>query len=260
MTFGYFVPDFSTNAIESIDQLPEASGLRMMFRDSEPKVTTGFACRAITGPGGRNGTLVSAIPVKPDEGFPFGAEFSPFEFDAKSKRDEASGDWISEVQRWREVQNDDGTTKYFVGWNLSDIPKPEDLRRVTQVQGHYVTLNDGNDWLIPVVGPYRTRLPQGFNAKGQSTVRREFRRIFDASERLREAWFAGGIVYSELWRFAVDLLSINYRVSCEEVSSDILDLVSTVNFTKIFEVATGLEDFRIDQEIKKNTESTQPVG
>lgn len=206
------------------------------------------------------GTFLGAIPVKPSSGEPAGQEFSPMEFDESCRRDEESGDFVSATQRWRPVKNANDETTHFIGWNLAAIPGPEDLRRLNMVEGHAVTLNDGRDWIVPVVGPYKSRLPMGFNAKGQSAVKREYRRICEQSEKLRKEWYDGGVLWPELWRFSVDLLSINYRVGPEEISSDVLDLVTTTNFTAIAETAFGIVDVRLDMESKKNTDAGQPVG
>ena len=50
-------------------------------------------------------------------------------------------------KRWSQY----GETGIYVGWNPDDPPFPDELRwRNRQVAGHWVTLGDGNEWMIPV--------------------------------------------------------------------------------------------------------------
>jgi hypothetical protein len=60
-------------------------------------------------------------------------------------------------QTWRRVPKTDA----WVGMYPDDRPGPDDLAAKQQVPGHYITLGDGNDWLIPVaraVAPQDGRL------------------------------------------------------------------------------------------------------
>jgi hypothetical protein len=57
------------------------------------------------------------------------------------------------TQTWHEVAN--GT--YWIGYNTK--PTPNDLMRDDAIDGHYVTLNDGNHWLVPVLRLIEGGLP-----------------------------------------------------------------------------------------------------
>lgn len=70
---------------------------------------------------------------------------------ADPKRTENVG-LYPDKQTWRSVP---GGVQFlpgevWVGCYKDDRPTPADLARKDQINGHYVTLNDGNEWLCPV--------------------------------------------------------------------------------------------------------------
>jgi len=262
VTFCYFVPDWRLNVINSVMDIPEATGLRKVLRGRLRTTDGGFSARVGVGPGGREGTMFVAAPAAGSGG----EAFDPVCYDAACVKDEGTGLWQSDTQRWHEVKNPDDTTNHFIGWNVAAIPGPNDLARLNQVAGHPVALADGREWLIPVVGPFLSKLPMSFrvNAKGEMAqqVRKEFAAIFRQSEVIFDKYLGDrtGVPRVDCWRFAADVLAINYRVGLTEISGDVLDLVTTENFTAIFEVACGEVDYRLADESKKNMESEPPAG
>lgn len=260
MTFIYFIPDWTVNLIESIDQLPESvASLKKILKDATTKThKQGITATYGPGPRDRNGTFVAALPT-PGSG---GAEFTPFEYDKTCRADADMGDncLVGDQQTWREVQNQDGTTCYWLGWRQDSKPTPADLVRSKTIDGHPVTLADGNDWLIPVVGPYSSRLPRSFSvsAKGEldANVRKDFRKLFEDSDSIRQRFYHDGkITRAEMWLYVASLLTVNYRVGPHEIADDCLGILNTENYIEPFKVSIGMRDIEIDDEIKKNAES-----
>lgn len=54
-------------------------------------------------------------------------------------------------QTWRRIPGRLKTQEAWVGFFNEDHPTPKDLARHAQHSGHWVTLNDGNDWLVLAV-------------------------------------------------------------------------------------------------------------
>lgn len=259
MNFCYFVPDWRKAVLTSCMEIPEDAGLRMLFFDRSAATQCGFAARPGAGPGGREGTLLSAVPAVPE-----GREFDPVEFDSSCRQTDEPTQWEGDRQKWLEVQKPDGTTAYFIGWNKCDKPKPADVQRANQVDGHALKLEDGHEWLIPVVGPVRTRLPMSFrkaaNGEMRATVTKKFRDIFERSQKVGEAIEDGTLTVGDAWVFAVDLLSINYRIGAYEAGADCLDVVTTNNLNAILHIALGQADLEKELEVKKNADATARGG
>lgn len=261
MTFIYFVPDWTANLVESLAALPDSvASLKKILRDVDVKDgQQGITACYGPGPRGRNGTFIAATPSAGSGG----NEIAPFEYDATCKQSGDSLDClVGERQTWREIQNADGTTCYWFGWRNDAKPTPADLVRNKTIDGHKCLLADGNEWLVPVVGPFRGRLPLAFrmSAKGElfAEVRSDFKKLMQDSEDIRrEAFETNTIVRGKMWLYVAALLNVNYRVGPHEIADDCLGLVTTENYVEPFRISIGERDAAIDAELKKNTASVQ---
>ncbi len=157
------------------------------------------------GPGGQNGTIFS---------------------DGSGKTG-----FYPDMQEWVAVDD------YYVGVDRDTIT-PSDLARPEIVDGHFVRLEDGNEWLIPCarVFPSGTRLPESLilGPDGQlvSEVLPRFAEFSKDADRVYD-FFLGeyDILQGDAWNIAVKALNINYRIDKHEVS--LLKLLTTTNITKI---------------------------
>lgn len=261
MTFCYFIPDWQQQMVSSVNELPAHTGLAKVLLNKLPGVQTIQACVG-AGPNDRLGTFIAASPAAGSGG----KEWPSLEYDKTCvvvEGDDEKANLAGERQCWHEVKRDDGTTNYWIGWDKASPPTPADVQRDKLVDGHYVMLGDGNEWLIPVVGPYRSRLPQEFrvNGKGEliADVKRDYRKLLKDSESLRTRWMENGTVLkAEFWMYAASLLEVNYRVGLHEIAGDVLNLVNTDNYVDVFNVSVGLRDIELDEQVKKNGEDGQP--
>lgn len=135
--------------------------------------------------------------------------------------------------------------EYWIGTENGKTPGPFDLAKREIVGGHFVTLADGNDWLIPCARSdvRQIDLPQslrlGPNGEWVSETLPEFLEFCDRVERSYESFFEvmqaqreyrsaeNVIPDSELIALAVDGLSVNYHLSAQEIS--VLGLLTSAN-------------------------------
>lgn len=168
-----------------------------------------------------------------------------------SKQDGKIGYFPDDGQEWIDCGG------YWLG--KSGETKPEDLLNKEVIDGHYVTLEDGNKWLIPVarVFPVGTRLPEALILGPEGELVTEvLPRFAQFAKRANTLWeiFAAQIAEGEEkftirngWDIAVEALSINYQLDGHSVS--LLRLLTTAN---IKEVLTSVVDYpTIMEEMKK---------
>jgi len=136
-----------------------------------------------------------------------------------------------ERQEWHPA----GSAGLWIGWHKDAKPRPEDLARERQTSGHWVTLSDGCQWLIPAAQrwddagfvravPSRLRL----NAAGEwssGEVLPDFARLWAAAQR----WFdfvtvaseqgTASVAFGDAANMACEALAANYRVTRIEVAA-----------------------------------------
>lgn len=145
-------------------------------------------------------------------------------------------------QQWRQGQN----KNYWLGFDGPVDPK--DLQKKELIDGHYITLNDGNQWLIPVARsfPTGTRLPQvlllGPNGEliseslpAYASFSQEMERVWDV---FTDPDNNEALSMEEAWKIAVNALSINYHIQGEEVS--FLKILTTNNVTDILKAVVDI--------------------
>jgi len=108
---------------------------------------------------------------------------------------------------------------YWVGYETSRRPTPEDLARPEQVDGYPVELLDGQEWLVPVarVFPHGTCLPHRLSLGVHGEVLKELLPEFVAISRRAEEVFdalAESGRYTQDWAEALalasEVLAVNY--------------------------------------------------
>ena len=168
-----------------------------------------------------------------------------------------------ESQTWVGVHDAD----YWIGFDTDTPPSPNDLARDSIISGHFVTLEDGNSWLVPAarIFPDGSALPQrlmlGPNGELVSTVLPRFAAISRDAERVWESLRAGlvspsdgksssekddlkstedvePLLVTEAWTIAIAALGINYRVGQAEISA--LGVITTANLKHILEAFVDL--------------------
>jgi hypothetical protein len=157
-------------------------------------------------------------------------------------------------QEWREC---DGG-KYWVGWEIQRKPRPGDLIRKEQIDGHWVGLADEQEWLVPIARLFwgGTALPQQLIlGPGGKVVQEAMPRFAALSADAAKVWAkfsyerlsqddsgekdaandsdAPVLDVEEGWRIAVSCLALNYHVGPWEVSA--LRLLTSQNYTKVLQ-------------------------
>jgi len=170
--------------------------------------------------------------------------------------------YFPDLQTWLKVEGDE---PYWIGWKNDGIPTPADLVRTKTVPGYPVILND-REWTIPCVHAPRSTLPMHYKmtAKGPVGV---FDEKYSELMRYSELWWNAfvngdhsGITYAQEYRFACDLLAINYRVGQWECSADCLNLLESTHILEVISAALGVPAMVAEQEEQSKKKDTQPVG
>ncbi len=139
--------------------------------------------------------------------------------------------YFPDCQEWRKVDD------WWIGTSKERLD-PDTLQRDEVIDGHPVTLEDGNAWLVPVarVFPIGTCLPESLMLGPNGQVVKEILPCFAAFAKKAETvfeFFQGEkeLLEDEAWEIAVEALAINYHVGRQEVSA--LRLLTTINVAKV---------------------------
>ena len=141
-------------------------------------------------------------------------------------------------QTWRKIPKSEA----YVGYYADNKPTPGDLARKKQIQGHFVTLGNGNGWLVPTArqyvdeGMYRCALPTiaAVNDDGEwdeTEVRSQYVELWNIAQRWWDSLSQSlaeeeGVEddkpvqfnFSDLLDSAVSALSTNYKIGKAEAS------------------------------------------
>lgn len=117
---------------------------------------------------------------------------------------------------------------FWIGFDNEIAPGPESLQRVTLTDGYEVELGDGNVWLAPVIrawgeAGYSIALPKdlGFDEQEQcvATVKSDYQWAWKLA---CDVWDfviqRGQVALDQFTRWAVECLSLNYRIGIHEAS------------------------------------------
>ena len=152
--------------------------------------------------------------------------------------------------------------EYWIGWETKRKPTPAALIRRKTFAGHYVTLADGNQWLIPEVGPYPKwcKLPLGYEVGKDGQMKlvaiKQFRAVFEESQRWADVYDGGGNFFlDEAMAFAAKVLGVNYRVGVRHLGLDVLGAVTSEVYRDIVRAATGVISYEAEQ-LEKSVAAT----
>ena len=174
------------------------------------------------------------------------------------------------------VAGSDKGAAYWLGYGKAAKPKPKDLARPEQVGGHYVVLEDGNRWMIPVgflflsqsapVTKMRLRADgkweRGEAVPGLAGLAADAKRIWSEVQLGLLAFEAGDgkhplvvtVPEEELCEIAARALAVNYSVGPTEVAA--LEILTSKN---VDAVARAIVDWPTIEEMiglkKKQTGS-----
>ena len=150
-------------------------------------------------------------------------------------------------QVWEKVE-EPGALAFWLGYAREQKPGPIDLARQETVPGHWVTLGDGDEWIVPVARSFRedrVTLPHnmrmGPDGKIVKSLKQEYRDLFDrASPIADEIYNSGATTINDevLFKLAVDGLSVNYRVGIAEVN--LLGLLDTQTCLEVLKAMIDL--------------------
>jgi len=139
--------------------------------------------------------------------------------------------YYPDEQTWREI---DGV---WVGLSKDKL-NPKTLLRHEVVDGHPVTLENGQEWLIPVARsfPVGTQLPETLFLGADGTLVQEiiprFAAFAQRAENVFEFFFENKTLLKvDAWNIAIEALAINYYIGAREVSA--LRLLTTANIKEI---------------------------
>jgi len=167
----------------------------------------------------------------------------------KSRVEDAFG-YFPERQEWTEEKEG----RFWIGVENEDPPQSSDLLRYDPIPGHWVRLNGGGSWMIPLARVYPSgvsNLPTVVLPEDDGSisyeVKSEFRSISEAADKFA-SFFFGTIDEDELRetgqvsiptdigdeefaRVAVEALALNYRVSPFEVR--VLELLTVDDLREV---------------------------
>ena len=146
---------------------------------------------------------------------------------------------------------------HWIGFETARRPGPACLERRETVAGHYVRLEDGNDWLVPAARVFHgggTCLPEVFslgpNGEIVKAIVPRYKALSKQAETLWED-FAGDVTEGALravvrtqedsLRLACEALAVNYHVGLGEVLA--LELTSTAGMREILRALIDYPSF-----------------
>lgn len=176
-----------------------------------------------------------------------------------------AGAVLADRARWMRVPD----SPAWVGYDPQCLPTPGDLLREKPHDGHWVVLEDGNEWLIPVAryvngaSPLPKRLAYENGTWKSGDLLPRYTEFFAAACRfwdtlLGEASEDNQITFNDEVSLAAEALALNYRVGPVEIS--LLGLLSTQSESEILKAVV---DWPAVEDFKKKVESgevTLPPG
>lgn len=170
-----------------------------------------------------------------------------------------------DAQTWRKFTDTAGGV-HWIGYQTDMKPGPESLRRASQFTGYETELGDGKVWIAPTIRAYQaaesvwqSRLPMawGIGDDMQPTAEplERFKAAWEMSASIWAAVFGGaGAKFTDCFAWAVDSLSLNYRVGPAEAS--ILGLMTDDTMLSVLHAAV---DEPLVTEVMKGPEQGNPT-
>lgn len=180
--------------------------------------------------------------------------------------------YIPNEQVWEEFDS------YWIGYWKDKPPTPADLERDELVNGHKVRLQDGNEWIVPVVRsfPEGTALPSSLKIGKDGTlvtqVLPKYVSLCDRANTLYE-WYHGApddtedtikekvrLTDLDILKLVYEALALNYRVTERELG--LLNLITTYNIGDVLRSIIDWPTFQhlvdeLESQSKKKGAATQ---
>lgn len=241
--YQYFIPGVPVATADILHARGLCSLVKNVSGDSGiakliSRVTRSGGRGVSNGPGGQNGVIVS---------------------------DEVVG-YYPQQQKWVPAPIGDAETPpYWVGFNRDALPTVADLAREDMLTGKPVTFRNGSTWQVPVLREWQdggdalpiwsTPLPlmvdiDRYGRAIDGPVVPEYRDLFDVGLKILIRLITSkdpegfAITNDVFMQFAADALGCNYRVSLLELSSQVMDCLSTDDAIKVVKTAIDLEGYK----------------
>ena len=228
--FLYFIPDL--HGVPTLAAIPAECNLQHLEGSSLQ------SREVVSGPGGRNGLIVTVVTQQRYEGVTVG--YKPDE------------------QEWTEVKAkcDDGEkTTHWIGVTKSSPPTPEDLARSAQIPGWKLQLGE-HEWTIPCAHLPITTLPMVFSMTASGPTKSIEGRYEDLCKEMGEVYnaiYAKGddeiLTYERGYYLACKLLAVNYMLGPWEAG--VLKMLTSKNLVEIVFAGLGRQLLAAEVEAKK---------
>ncbi len=179
--------------------------------------------------------------------------------------------FFPQSQTWRRLPAIASGPVVWIGWATAAPPTPQSLARKDAIEGHPVTLADGQQWIVPIaqrwtgsgfaraVGARMTLDDQGRWTEGDVLPRYAgLWRIASRWQDLREQSSDGeaaSLTIAEAADMCAEVLAVNYRLGRNEVGAlQLLDDRET--YTAVLDAAIDLPAFLEFLRLQKKTEAT----
>lgn len=182
----------------------------------------------------------------------------------------------SDSLTWKLFPKSHAEAQAYCGWQTDKLPKPEELARKVQLAGEWLTLADGNRWLIPIArkvtqdGSY-CALPLAFDLDDEtgewkaSQVQADYKRIWDHANAYYDAMLEASdkVGPGESIKFPIpsyerlvsDAIAANYRTSMREIAT-----LGVLTSSVAGEIARVLIDSNGFSQLKKKEEADTGNG
>lgn len=179
--------------------------------------------------------------------------------------------YFPQAQVWHRLPAIAGAPATWLGWSLAAPPDPQSLARQDALDGHLVTLADGQEWQVPIAQRWtdsgfsrnvaaRMRLDeQGQWSEGDVLPRfAGLWRVAQQWQEFRERQLAGEATSLSIAAAAdmcAEVLAVNYRVSRREIGClQLLD--DRESYRTVLDAAIDLPTFVEFVRLQKKTEAS----
>jgi len=185
----------------------------------------GGSVGCLSGPSGEPGVIVAQAPHAGSDGKAADCGYYP------------------EKQTWSSAANG----AYWIGFETQAPPRPQDLLRTNALAGHFVELEDGNQWLVPIARSpiHKPTVPRPMVRDAQGNwveSDKPVPRYADFCNRVDKCWQAFSeategqdVIFVDGVETAIAALEANYFLNDEVVSA--LGLLSSANYIAVIMAA-----------------------
>ncbi len=245
MNFAYFVPLNMPLKPEDVIKTGLGDVLRDRLTNTDLSGLGRLSVASVSnGPGGHNGTFLQCRSEAADD----------------EDAEPVAVGYFPKTQTWEQAGG------YWLGYDPAHLPGPDDLRRDRVIDSYPMTLEDGRDWLCPVIrlADNKTTLPDVWRLKDgkfQSVVKPDWEWAWELTGELWDRWFLfdGEVPQDLAFQWCSKLLGINYRVGPYEAG--ILGLFGSVSYPAVLRAAINgpIIEYMREQQKKSITPDADSV-